>query len=130
MFFESFMPVLRATRSSELQQPRLLSQVWYLYFCLEEAILILRSSVEKEKFFSFTTKDLLELDVISLRSFKKCNLINPIVPFLRRNQWDNGTHAHKVAFDSKGPFTAHHPTVWTLLEPVLILASRMLTVRM
>jgi hypothetical protein len=92
-------------------------------------MLILRSSVEKYELFTFTTKDLLELDVISLRTFKKSNLRIPILPFLRRYQWDNGTHTHKVSFDSKGFFTAHNPTIWTILEPVLVLASRMLTVR-
>ena len=86
----------------------------------------LHEQFRRENFKSFTRKELIDMEVITVRKLKPGNLTNKIVPSLSRKRLDDGTRVHKVPLDSQRLFTAHEPLVWKVLELVLVLASRIL----
>jgi hypothetical protein len=74
--------------------------------------------------FDFTTQELVDIGCITSQPFKPGNLNNQLLPFLRQERWDDGTHLYQFPAPGGGIWTAHNPQVWAVLEPVLRLASR------
>ena len=65
------------------------------------------------------------MEVITSKPLQPSNLAYHIQPFLRQEQWDNGK-LYRVRLSHDKYFDAHDPDVWKVLEPILVLASRIL----
>jgi hypothetical protein len=78
----------------------------------------------------YTTRELLNTDAISTRSLKKSNLCNRRNPaFKKWEKTPNHNFERKDLYpigDGQGDWKANNPVVDKLLEPVLVLASRIL----
>jgi hypothetical protein len=72
---------------------------------------------QRRKLLDFTTRELIDLEVVTLRPLKPGNLSNQIQPFMQKAQWDDGTRCFRFPLDNNSNFDAHNPLVWAVLEP-------------
>ncbi|EKD17696.1 uncharacterized protein L3040_003578 [Drepanopeziza brunnea f. sp. 'multigermtubi'] len=81
----------------------------------------------------FTTRELGQLDCLPTRELIPGNLPKYILPMLARQNWE--TNPVQPDFprsdlyaleDGRGMWSAHNDVVWPILEPILVLASKIL----
>ncbi|KAH8588690.1 hypothetical protein B0O99DRAFT_496234, partial [Bisporella sp. PMI_857] len=89
---------------------------------------------QQRKFWKFSSKDLLELDVIPDRELPVATLGNYIHPILQRSRWLTRPATPAFTIDhlydlknARGKWVMHYPEVERIMLPSLKLASRMLT---
>lgn len=89
---------------------------------------------QRDNFYGFTTRELVDLDAITSRYLNPLNLPNRVIaPLLR---WEtvppmqpNGTPRtfYPIGHGFSGVWEASNPIVWSALQPSLVLASQMIT---
>lgn len=89
---------------------------------------------QKKKLNGFTTRELGQLDCLPTRELTPGNLQNYILPMLQRENWETKPlqpdflrSALYPLKDGNGMWSAHNDVVWNILQPILILASRILS---
>lgn len=94
---------------------------------------ILREEFQRNKLYEFTTRELVQLDVISDQKLKGPNLQNGIIPMLGRDRWESQPPQPSFTrnylyslWNGRGLWSSENPEVWRVLEPCLRLASRIL----
>jgi len=99
----------------------------------------LKQKIEKiqreEMFEGFTSRELVDLDVWTTRELKAGDLSNPIMDLLHRDRWEKGPDVKTERENlpslrrnnvGKGDWTAANADIYAELEPVLMIASRIL----
>lgn len=87
----------------------------------------LNEQYQRETLKGFSTRELVELGAITSRPMNRGNLGNDILPFLRIDNWDDGSRTYRITNTGFFPyFFPRNPQIWAMLEPILVLASRML----
>ncbi|KAN0095999.1 hypothetical protein V8E51_014804 [Hyaloscypha variabilis] len=91
--------------------------------------------LRKEMFEGFTSRELVDLDVWTTRELKAGDLSNPIMDLLHRDRWEKGPDVKTERENlpslrrnnvGKGDWTAANADIYAELEPVLMIASRIL----
>jgi hypothetical protein len=89
---------------------------------------------QREIFYGFTSRELDQLDCLPTRELKSGNLRNAILPILQRENWEKApaqpdlTRDHLYPLQNgRGMWSADNDVVWTVMEPIVRLASRILT---
>ena len=85
-------------------------------------------------FYGFTSRELDQLDCLPTRELKSSNLRNSILPILQRENWEKApaqpdlTRDHLYPMQNgRGMWSADNNVVWSVMEPIVRLASRILT---
>jgi hypothetical protein len=88
---------------------------------------------QRENLFAFTSRELGQLDYLPTRELMPGNLQNDIMPLLQRENWETApahpdfTRDHLYPLQNgKGMWSADNDEVWSVVEPIVKLASRML----
>jgi hypothetical protein len=89
---------------------------------------------QREILYGFTSRELDQLDCLPTRELKAVSLRNSILPILRRENWEKApaqpdlTRDHLYPLQNgRGMWSADNDVVWNVMEPIVRLASRMLT---
>jgi hypothetical protein len=89
---------------------------------------------QKRKLMGFSSRELGQLDCLPTRELLPSTLPKFILPMLRIENWetvpvqpDFPRDALYPMANGQGMWVASNPLIWPILEPVLILASKMLT---
>lgn len=98
-----------------------------------EQLLLEREKYQREKFLGFTSQELVQLDVITNRELKVPNLQNAIHRIMQYDRWEGPPPFPRQARSSlmpliggNGYWTVQNQPIWTVLKPILKLASRSL----
>jgi hypothetical protein len=97
---------------------------------LRQAMLA-REEFQRQALGGFTSQELANLDVFTLRNLKDGNLQNGILSVMARDRWETRppnprwkrNHMYPLK-DGSGFWTVDNPGVWAVLEPCLRLATR------
>ncbi|KAK8902815.1 hypothetical protein QC760_008317 [Botrytis cinerea] len=94
-----------------------------------DASTLRREQQQKNAFYNFTAKQLLDLDanITSTRSLKESDLNVPILPCFARNRWKTNGKPFPLGELGPGKWFAKNDVVWELIQPTLQLASMILT---
>lgn len=93
------------------------------------------NAFQRRDLVGFTTRELVELDAITLRNLKPFDLANPILPLIDRNCWETLTTIKSLAARKgfypigngiPGNYDVANSQVWNAIYPSLAIASRML----
>ncbi|KAG4440734.1 hypothetical protein IFR05_003778 [Cadophora sp. M221] len=89
---------------------------------------------QKRKLMGFTSRELGQLDCLPTRDLVPSSLPNFILPMLRIENWETEPAQPDFLRDTlypmanhQGMWVASNPVIWPILEPVLILATKLLT---
>lgn len=94
-----------------------------------------RDTIEEfqhDKLAGFTSRDLQQMDCLTTRELRSSTLDNPIIPLLQKENWEKTPHSDFPKRDMyqirghPGVWSAHNETVWSILKPILQLASELL----
>ncbi|KAF7890210.1 hypothetical protein EAF00_008525 [Botryotinia globosa] len=87
-----------------------------------------REQQQKNAFYNFTAKQLLDLDanITSTRSLKESDLNIPLLPCFKRDRWKANGQPYALGQLGPGKWFAQNDVVWELLQPTLQLASMLL----
>ncbi|KAL5323693.1 hypothetical protein ACEPPN_008234 [Leptodophora sp. 'Broadleaf-Isolate-01'] len=89
---------------------------------------------QKRKLIGFTSRDLGQLDCLPTRELVPSSLPKFILPMLRIENWETEPVQPDFPRDAlypmangQGMWVASNPVIWPILEPILVLATKMLT---
>ncbi|TGO33692.1 hypothetical protein BHYA_0231g00040 [Botrytis hyacinthi] len=93
-----------------------------------DASTLRREQQQKNAFYNFTAKQLLDLDanITSTRSLKESDLNIPLLPCFKRDRWKTNGKPYALGQLGPGKWFAQNDVVWGLLQPTLQLASMLL----
>jgi len=99
----------------------------------EDAGVAAIENFQRAKIRGFTTRELGQLDCLPTRELVPGNLRNEIIPLLQRDRWETTPAQPDLTRDytyplpdGRGMWAGNNDVVWNVLEPICILASRML----
>jgi hypothetical protein len=88
---------------------------------------------QRNQLYGFTSRELGQLDCLPTRELTPGNLQNGIIPMLQRENWERTpaqpdfTRGYLYPLkNGNGMWSADNDAVWDVMEPIIILASRML----